>query len=174
VVAKEETLSKDEIGKIFDRYSVLVFRRALKILGNVADAEEATQEVFIRAFRNADKFRQDSQVSTWLYRITVNYCLNRLRDKKRRNELWEANVTPAAKNQNQSQASAENLVILRSVLAQADEQCARAAVHVYMDGMSHAEAAKVLGVSRRTVGNLIERFCNEARAQLAKEQGKDA
>jgi RNA polymerase sigma-70 factor (ECF subfamily) len=49
-------------------------------------------------------------------------------------------------------------VHLRRLLAEADEQQARAAIYVYLDGMSHEEAAAVLGVSKRTVGNLIDRF----------------
>ena len=170
-LAKDAALTRSQISELFDRYSPMVFRRAMKILGSAADAEEATQEIFIRAFNNADQFRRESQASTWLYRITVNYCLNRLRDRKRRRELWDVHVAPDSQDHNQSDAKAENLVMLRSVLANSDEQSARAAIHVYMEGMSHAEAAKLLNVSRRTVGNLLERFCAEAREKIKREGG---
>ena len=56
------------------------------------------------------------------------------------------------------------------VLAEADPQCASAAVCVYLDGMSHEEAAEVLEVSRRTVGNLLERFAAFARKRLSEPE----
>jgi len=54
-------LTRDEIGALFDRYSPLVYRRALSILGTPADAEEATQEIFIRALRKRDQFERRSR-----------------------------------------------------------------------------------------------------------------
>ena len=59
---------------------------------------------------------------------------------------------------------------LGGLLRDAEPQQAQAALHVHVDGMSHAEAAKVLGVSRRTVGNLLERFTAWARTQADEEQ----
>ena len=134
----------------------MVFRRALRLLGRREDAEEATQEVFVRAMRGMQSFDGRSSMSTWLYQITTNYCLNLLRDRGRRRELFAQNV--AAEENDVVSASAAELLLLRRLLAEADEQQAKAAVYVYLDGMSHEEAAELLGVSKRTVGNLIERF----------------
>ena len=60
----------------------------------------------------------------------------------------------------------EELVLLRRLLETADERQATAAVYVFLDGMSHEEEAALLGVSKRTVGNLLERFQAWAQAQL--------
>jgi RNA polymerase sigma-70 factor (ECF subfamily) len=145
----------------------MVLRRAKAILAHDADAEEATQEVFIRALQQHEKFENRSQVSTWLYRITTNYCLNLLRDQKRRRELLETQVpTPDLPRGN----PAETGILLRTLLARADAEQAKAAICVYVDRMSHQEAAEVLGVSRRTVGNLLERFDTWAAAQTAAER----
>jgi RNA polymerase sigma-70 factor (ECF subfamily) len=64
-------------------------------------------------------------------------------------------------------ASPEDVLLMRQLLAEADERQAAAAVYVLMDGMSHEEAAEVLGVSKRTVGNLLERFQAWARERMA-------
>jgi RNA polymerase sigma-70 factor (ECF subfamily) len=149
-----------------------VYRRALRLLGNPADAEEATQEIFIRAFKGAEGFRQQSQLTTWLYQIATHYCLNLIRDRSRRAELYAEHMPAASDAEERTEAvRPDDLVLLRRLLADADERQASAAVYVFLDGMSHEEAAEVLGVSKRTVGNLIERFqaWAAARTELASE-----
>jgi RNA polymerase sigma-70 factor (ECF subfamily) len=144
-----------------------VYRRALRLLGNPADAEEATQEIFIRVLSSIGSFQQRSQLTTWLYQVTTNYCLNLIRDRSRRTELHEAHVAPMADDAEAGTARSDDLVLLRKLLAGADEQQAQAVIYVFLDGMSHQEAAEVLGVSKRTVGNLIERFQKWANEQSA-------
>lgn len=141
----------------------MVFRRALRIMGNVADAEEATQEVFIRAFKALEGFDPRAQHSTWLYRITTNYCLNQMRNRGRRGELLDAREAEVPKGQIPSDP--EKLALMRDLLARADERQAQAALLVFVDGLSHDEAAVILEVSRRTVGNLCQRFVDWARTQ---------
>jgi RNA polymerase sigma-70 factor (ECF subfamily) len=144
-----------------------VYRRALRLLGNPSDAEEATQEIFIRVLSSMGGFQQRSQLTTWLYQVTTNYCLNLIRDRSRRAELYEAHVVPMAGDAEVGTARSDDLVLLRKLLASADEQQAQAAIYVFLDGMSHQEAAEVLGVSKRTVGNLLERFQKWASEQSA-------
>jgi RNA polymerase sigma-70 factor (ECF subfamily) len=159
-----------QIAQLFDQHGPRVYRRALRLLGNPADAEEATQEIFIRAFRAASGFRQQSQLTTWLYQITTNYCLNLIRDRSRRAALHEEHVAPLAEDESRTEpARPDDLVLLRRLLAGADERQAAAAVYVFLDGMSHEEAAAVLGVSKRTVGNLLERFQAWAHAQTSQD-----
>ena len=85
-------MDRRELSEIFERYSALVFRRALVLLGNRIDAEDATQEVFVRALKSLDEFRAQAKASTWLYQITTNHCLNVIRDRRRRTELFEEHV----------------------------------------------------------------------------------
>ncbi|MFL5355062.1 RNA polymerase sigma factor [Archangium sp.] len=159
-----------QIAQLFDQHGPRVYRRALRLLGNPADAEEATQEIFIRAFRAAGSFRQQSQLTTWLYQITTNYCLNLIRDRSRRAELHEEHVAPLADDASRTESvRPDDVVLLRRLLQGADERQAAAAVYVFLDGMSHEEAAGVLGVSKRTVGNLIERFQAWAHAQTSQD-----
>ena len=78
-----------ELESLFRQHGADVFRRARYLLGNDEDAKEATQEVFLRVMRTTRAFAGESSVGTWLYRITTNHCLNTLRDKRRRRELWQ-------------------------------------------------------------------------------------
>lgn len=161
-----EPISLDDL---FRTHGPAVYRRALRILGHRADAEEATQEVFIRAMRGLDEFRRQSEVTTWLYRITTNYCLNLIRDRRRQRELLDEHV---AREGTEEAAPPAELVLVRRLLQEATPEQAQAAVYVHLDGMSHDEAAALLGVSRRTVGNLLARFEAEARRLLAEQAGK--
>lgn len=161
-----------QIASLFQQHGPRVYRRALRLLGNPADAEEATQEIFIRVLSHMGGFQQRSQLTTWLYQITTNYCLNLIRDRSRRTELYDAHVAPTAGDSEESAARPDDLVLLRKLLADADEQQAQAAIYVFLDGMSHQEAAEVLGVSKRTVGNLIERFQKWAHVHSA--SGRDS
>lgn len=68
---------------LFKRYVATVSRQATHLLGNEAEAEEVTQEVFLTLYEKANTFRGDAALSTWLYRLTANAALGRLRHRKR-------------------------------------------------------------------------------------------
>ncbi len=153
-----------EISEYFQRYSSLVYRRALVLLGSVADAEDAVQEVFVRAAKNLECFRGESRVSTWLYRITTNYCLSHIRNHSRQRHLLQERYENALTFAG-APAPAETLA-LRQLLGRAEPNEAHAAVYVYIDGMTRPEAAAALDVSVRTIGNLLNRFGQWAREEL--------
>jgi RNA polymerase sigma-70 factor, ECF subfamily len=152
------------VREYFDQYGPMVYRRALMLLGDRHEAEDATQEVFVRALKSVEQFRAESSVSTWLYRITTNYCLNQVRNRTTRRRLLEAHAQEDEVDPNTVEPA--NLIAIRRLLAEADERQARAAVYVYVDGMRREEVAELLGCSVRTVGNLLDRFNQWARAHL--------
>lgn len=142
----------------------MILRRANSLLGQPEEAKDVMQDVFIQAITQGAGFEGRSQVSTWLYKITTNLCLNRIRDSARRRELEE--IQFGAAGEHLDATSPEQRILVQRLLAEADPSCAEAAVYVFIDGMSHAEAAELIGVSRRTIGNLLERFEVWARERL--------
>src|SRR5919106_1597156 len=72
---------------LFRRYSVKVSRQAMHLLSNESEAEEVLQEVFLTVYEKASTFRGDAAFSTWLYRLTANAALSRLRYRKRLSEV---------------------------------------------------------------------------------------
>ena len=68
---------------LVDRYKSLVFTLSLKMLASREEAEEVSQDVFIKVYKSLSDFKTESKFSTWLYRITYNTCLDRLRTTKR-------------------------------------------------------------------------------------------
>ena len=72
---------------IFSRYVNRVYRQAFKLVGNEADAEDVVQEVFLLVYRKAHSFLGKSEFSTWLYRLTANAALTKLRQRKKEKEV---------------------------------------------------------------------------------------
>src|SRR6266511_5053297 len=86
-----------EFGAIYEEHSRPVYYLALRFLGDPAQAEDATHDVFLKAYRKLGEFRGDSAMRTWLYRITINHCKNLLQTWHQRHmvnnaedSLWES------------------------------------------------------------------------------------
>ena len=152
-------MTRDQVEEAFNRYGPVVYRRARSILHNDEEAKDIMQQVFIKILSDGPKPK--GEVAPWLSRVTINMCLNRIRDSKRRQELRQMHIRP---DEAAVSAAPEHRVLVRALLGEADERCARAAVCVYIDEMSHSETAKLLGVSKRTVGGLLARFQKFAEA----------
>src|ERR1700758_4009904 len=73
--------------QLVKRYDRKLFRIAQHVTHNREDSQDAVQEAFLKAFQNLDQFREDSQFSTWLFRITVNQSLTKLRRQRAAREV---------------------------------------------------------------------------------------
>ncbi len=97
LIARLKTGDERALEAIFDLYSSRLYGVAQKILGEVADAEEVIQDVFWTAFRKAKSFRGTAQFSTWLYRLTVNAALGRIRSSRKPREVEYEEYLPKSK-----------------------------------------------------------------------------
>ena len=77
---------EEQFNEMVEAYSGMAYNIALRMLRNTADAEDAVQEAFISAYRAFPKFKGQSKVSTWLYRIVVNACLMKIRKEQVRSK----------------------------------------------------------------------------------------
>ena len=82
-LARARDGDRDAFGRLVQRHQRRVYAAALHILGNHSDADDVTQESFVRAYRGLSSFDGRADFFTWLYRITVNTALNALRSDKR-------------------------------------------------------------------------------------------
>ncbi|MEO6893716.1 MAG: sigma-70 family RNA polymerase sigma factor [Ginsengibacter sp.] len=76
---------------LVDRYKDFVFTLSLKMLQSREEAEEAAQDTFIKVFRSLKSFKKESKFSTWLYKISYNNCLDRIKKQKRNRPVLELN-----------------------------------------------------------------------------------
>ncbi|MFC6085562.1 RNA polymerase sigma factor SigM [Sphaerisporangium aureirubrum] len=151
--------------EIVRRHRDRMWAVALRTLGDPDEAADAVQDAFVSAYRKAESFRGDAAVTTWLHRIVVNACLDRMRRKSIRpvadDELVEAaeRDTPIPDQTGDRDVSMEVSAALK--LLPADQRAAL--VLVDMMGYSVEDAAQVLGVPTGTVKSR----CARGRAKLA-------
>ncbi|HJQ46102.1 MAG TPA: RNA polymerase sigma factor SigM [Amycolatopsis sp.] len=141
---------------------------ALRTLRDPEEAADALQDAFISAFRAAGKFRAESAVTTWLHRIVVNACLDRVRRKQARPTvpLPETGFNePAAPRD--SMADRETRMVINEALDQLPEEQRAPIVLVDIEGYSVGETARLLGIAEGTVKSR----CARGRAKLAKVLG---
>jgi RNA polymerase sigma-70 factor (ECF subfamily) len=81
---------------LFQRYVNTVYQQAIRLLGQQAEAEEVVQEVFLTVYEKVHTFRGQSTFATWLYRVTVNTALTKLRSRKRSEEFGFDDYLPRA------------------------------------------------------------------------------
>jgi RNA polymerase sigma-70 factor (ECF subfamily) len=141
---------------------------ALRTVRDPEEAADALQEAFISAFRAAGNFRAESQVTTWLHRIVVNACLDRIRRHQSRPTvpLPETGFNePAAPRDSMSER--ETSLVISAALNQLPEDQRAPIVLVDVEGYSVAETAQLLGIAEGTVKSR----CARGRTKLAKVLG---
>ncbi len=145
--------------ELFYRHHRQLHRLARLTSRNPEDADDALQDAMLSAHCGAGSFRHDAAVSSWLYRIVVNACLDRLRRNKTHPTTTLDDVYPVADRTAQVDTA---IVVQRALMRLPVEQRA-AVVAVDMQGYSIAETARMLGVAEGTVKSR----CARARARLA-------
>jgi RNA polymerase sigma-70 factor (ECF subfamily) len=149
-----------DIEQVYRDHGHVVLRRARQILGNEADAREVLHDVFVSLIRAPSQYRGTSSVTTFLYAMTTNVCLNQIRNRRRRAELVEQKLMP---REEAGGAEPSHLALVRELLVRLPERLARVAIYHFVDEMTHDEIAEHLGVSRRQIGNLVEQAREEVR-----------
>ena len=163
----------DAFGELFSRHRDRLWAVALRTMGNPEDAADGLQDGMIAAFRRAGSFRGEAAVTTWLHRVVVNACLDRLRAAKiRRVEALPDDVedrgtlVATAVHDDRPDAAAEASErrdrVLAALATLPAEQRA-ALVLVDMEGYPVAEVAEMLGCAEGTVKSR----CSRGRAKLA-------
>ncbi len=142
-----------------------VHRRALQLLRDGDEALDVTQEVFERVLLGRHGDADPEGLVLWTYRVTTNLCLNRLRDRRRRAALLRTHSESVPVGRAETgQARVEAGRTLAVMAEGAPKRELEAFVYCHVDGMTQEEAAQVLGVTSRTVRNLLVRFARRAKA----------
>jgi len=144
-------MTEEQLATLYRNHGPAVFRRCLALLGNPDEAQDALQEVFLRAWTKSGEFRGEASPTTWLYRITTNHCLNRIRGRKRLTEVKPEHLTAGP-----SSGQAEARRVLAALMQRLDETSARIAVYHFLDNMPQEEIEEVMGISRRTIGKKLK------------------
>jgi RNA polymerase sigma-70 factor (ECF subfamily) len=157
----------DSFGELFRRHKDRLWAVALRTLGDPEEAADALQDAMISAFRRASSFRGDSAVTTWLHRIVVNACLDRMRRRAARpattgTDQQALDIAAVARALPDPSSDSDTSLDVMSALRLLPPDQQAALVLVDMFGYPVADAAEVLGVS---VGTVKSR-CSRGRVRL--------
>ena len=158
----------DAFAVLMEEYQKKVYLLALRTVGNQQDAEDMTQEAFLRAYRSIHSFRGDSKLSVWLYRLTTNLCIDLLRSRGRKptvsltvedndEDTQELDVTDERYDPEEIFQRRELQRAVQRGLAALPEDYRVILVLRELEGLSYAEIGEVLGLEEGTVKSRLFR-----------------
>lgn len=162
---------RDAFGELFRRHRDRLWAVALRTLGDREEAADALQDALLSAHRAAARFRGDSAVTTWLHRIVINACLDRVRRRRAHPTVplpdgaRQPDDPPAAGGAEPAAPATDHdtVMVVRQALAQLPSDQRTAIVLVDLQGYPVSEVAEILQVAEGTVKSR----CSRGRARLA-------
>ncbi|OYU96451.1 MAG: RNA polymerase subunit sigma-70 [Bacteroidetes bacterium B1(2017)] len=167
-----------EFNELYETLKHRVYNTVLSYLQSAEDAEEITQDVFVEVFHKLADFKENAQVSTWVYRIAINKSLDFLRYKNRKKRFGFMSslfnqesgelqfdkpefVHPGIQLERKEQAAQ-----LFKALNQLPENQKTAFILIYIEQLPYAEAAKVMDLSVKALESLVQRAKKTLRDKL--------
>ena len=166
---------QDALERLIQNYQAGIFRLALSILGNPADANEAAQDAFIRMVNSLDSYQHFTTFKAWLYTITVNVCRSRLRKAKTIENLYNT-LQVVFHIQSEGVPSTEEMIIqneadaaLWQAIGKLKDKHRVPLVLRYFDDLSVVEIAEILDTLEGTIHSRLHFARERLRAELEKE-----
>ncbi len=153
---------REAFAVLFQRYAPRVYRTALRITGDPGEADDATQEVFLRLHDQLHRFEERSSFSTWIYRVTVNMAIDRTRASARRPASIEGVDAPGSGRAGDSAERGDLERAVLGALSGLSEKLRTVLVLRYLEELSYEEIADVLECSSGTVKSRLARAHEEA------------
>jgi RNA polymerase sigma-70 factor (ECF subfamily) len=155
---------REAFGELVRRHRDRLWAVALRTLGDREEAADALQDALLSAYKGASRFRGDSAVTTWLHRIVINACLDRVRRRQARPSVPLPELESALGTRGIAPAvDSDTAMAVRAALSRLPDDQRVALVLLDMQGYSVAEIAELLGVPEGTVKSR----CARGRARLA-------
>lgn len=163
---------------LVDNYKDLVYTLSIRMLGNREDAEEVSQDVFIKVFTSLRNFKGDSKLSTWIYRIAYNACLDRLKKNKKERVRVEVDHLKSVAfsvmdNALDTMVLEERTVLINSCLAKLPMEDATILTLFYFEEKNLLEMEKILDLSANTIKVRLFRARKKLAAIMEKNLDKE-
>ena len=121
------------------------------------DFEDYYQEVCLQIWRSKDNFREESEWSTWVYRISLNVCLTLLKKKKNNSRHFVSDILPNEETEDSYAFSDESLNLLYTAIRKLSE-INRAIIMLYLEEKSYKEIADIIGTNPNNIGVRVQRI----------------
>jgi RNA polymerase sigma-70 factor (ECF subfamily) len=158
-------MDEEAFTRVAEAYAARLYAVAFRLLGNRADAQDAVQRALLKSFDARASYSPRWAVSTWLYRILTNVCVDELRRRRPSIDIENARVsTPSFAG-----AIGDRIDVARALETVPREARVLIALH-YVDGLSHRELAAIRGISVNTVKSQLAR--GKSILRVALERGR--
>jgi len=151
---------------VVDTHLPTIVSFAWRMVGDRATAEDVAQDVFLKLWRQAPRWKPKAQISTWLRRVAYNRCIDLHRRNRPTDDVTTLPLEDPAPGPARNLLADEVSVIVRTALDGLPERQRAAIAMVHFDGMTNIEAARVLEVSVEAVESLLSRGRRTLRSQL--------
>ncbi len=159
----------DSFDRIVQERETRVLRAAYRILGNWADAEDVAQEVFLRLHRHGLSFANDAAFGAWLYRVTVNLCLDRTRARGARPSVEMTELPSTDQSAEASLIREQEKTQLMAALATLPPRERAAVVLREIEGLSTRDVAEAMGSAEVTVRSQVAKAIGRLRGLMSRE-----
>jgi len=161
-------ITSKDFEKVYKQHSLDILHLCLNYVGDEAKAKDLTQETFTIAWQRRHKFKEDSKISTWIYRIAVNTCLMNLRRDKKKTRMFDGQLPKLA--QEETADNTEDIKFLRQCIRQLKET-ERLIITMVLEEKPYTEIAEIMGVSENNLRVKIYRIKKELTKNF-KEHGR--
>lgn len=164
LIARLQKRDEAAFEELIRQYEKKVYTLCFRMCGNSEDAEEAAQDAFLALWRGIDRFRQESSLSTWIYRLATNACIDTLRRRKKQSgsaslddeELFVDAVDTSPQPQ-ETVEHRETQKLLQEGLSALPEEYRKVLILREIEGLSYTEIAESASIELGTVKSRISR-----------------
>ena len=186
----ERLAQRDEraFNELVELYEARVFRLLLRMLGRRDEAEDMAQEVFVQIFKAVGTFRGDSKLSTWIYRVSVNLCKNRMKYLSRRHTDGEDELEPVAERASLDEAKGvtfgdiaqpDRLVegyqlerVLQICIAELEPDFREVLILRDLEDLTYEELSEITGLPEGTVKSRLHRARGMLKQSVERRMGE--
>ena len=186
----ERLAQRDEraFNELVELYETRVFRLVLRMLGRRDEAEDMAQEVFVQIFKAVSTFRGDSKLSTWIYRVSVNLCKNRMKYLARRHSEGEDELEPVAERTALDEAKGvtfgdiaqpDRMVegyqierVVQQCIAELEPDFREVLILRDLEDLSYEELSEITGLPDGTVKSRLHRARSMLKANVERKMGE--
>lgn len=168
--------------QIYNDQVKMVYNLCLNYLQNTEDAEEATQDIFVKVYENLSKFKGESTAKTWIYRITIRHCLDIIKSKNRQKRFGfmqslfgkAGNEIIELTNFNHPGIELENKQAVKTIISAINalpENQKTAIILKSIEDLKGKEIAEIMSISEKAVESLLSRAKQNLKEKLNKNEG---
>jgi len=169
LVARIKEGDMDAFRELVEMHRDRIYAFVFYMTGDRSDADDITQETFIKAYKGLSRFRGDSSVYTWLHRIAMNLCIDRVRKLKKRREVPLSEIIPSHVEEPFREAERSELRRIIEVALSGIPEKQRVILIMYeIQGFSYEEIASILGCPIGTVRSRLHKARNGLRERISK------